>query len=335
MSPAQYASKDGSALGPFDPQSLVRHQPDAHWILTESTDRITARVSLWWTNVPRHPSCCLGLLGHFAATDPLSAKAVLGHAVDQLLSHGCTLAVAPMDGNTWRHYRLLTQRAFSQPEGGAPTPGGVEPPFLFEPDNPDEWPRWFADCGFSPLATYFSALADDLALVDSRIPKAVERLKRNGVQWRPLEPTRFIEELRRIYKVASIAFRDNFLYTPISEAEFVAQYQMVREHNRAELVLIAEHAGQPVGFVFAVPDLLQAKLGPVDTVIVKTVAVLPGRAYAGLGNVLVAACHEAARELGFRRAIHALMHETNNSLNLSAHYTKPFRRYTLFARSLR
>jgi L-amino acid N-acyltransferase YncA len=72
----------------------------------------------------------------------------------------------------------------------------------------------------------------------------------------------------------------------------------------------------------------------VDTVIVKTVAVLPGRRLAGLGNVLVARCQQAARALGFRRAIHALMHESNNSRNLSAHYAKPFRRYTIFARDL-
>jgi hypothetical protein len=55
---------------------------------------------------------------------------------------------------------------------------------------------------------------------------------------------------------------------------------------------------------------------------------------AGLGNVLVARCQQAARALGFRRAIHALMHESNNSRNLSAHYAKPFRRYTIFARDL-
>ena len=54
----------------------------------------------------------------------------------------------------------------------------------------------------------------------------------------------------------------------------------------------------------------------------------------GLGNLLMARCQEAARALGFRRVIHALMHETNHSLKLSSRYAKPFRRYTLFARRL-
>jgi hypothetical protein len=50
--------------------------------------------------------------------------------------------------------------------------------------------------------------------------------------------------------------------------------------------------------------------------------------------LLLAEVHEAARRLGFRRAIHALMHETNRSRNLSAHYSRTIRRYTLFARRL-
>lgn len=41
-----------------------------------------------------------------------------------------------------------------------------------------------------------------------------------------------------------------------------------------------------------------------------------------------------ARALGFTRAIHALMHETNKSRNLSAHYAKTIRRYTLFSKKL-
>jgi predicted N-acetyltransferase YhbS len=100
-------------------------------------------------------------------------------------------------------------------------------------------------------------------------------------------------------------------------------------------VIFAEHEGRTVGFVFGIPNLAQAQRGQaIDTVVVKTVAVLPGRTYAGLGNVLVAHCQQAARKLGFRRVIHALMHESNNSLNLSGHYAKPFRRYTLYSHPL-
>ena len=71
-----------------------------------------------------------------------------------------------------------------------------------------------------------------------------------------------------------------------------------------------------------------------DTVILKTVAVLPGRASAGLGSVLVDKVHLTAHGFGFRQAIHALMHETNKSRNISGHYAQTIRRYTLFAHRL-
>jgi GNAT superfamily N-acetyltransferase len=98
---------------------------------------------------------------------------------------------------------------------------------------------------------------------------------------------------------------------------------------------LAEQRSRPVGYVFAVPDFAQAQRGsPIDTLIVKTLAVLPGRAYAGLGAWLLGEVHAAGRRLGFTRAIHALMHETNQSRNLSAHYARTIRRYTLLSKRL-
>jgi GNAT superfamily N-acetyltransferase len=297
------------------------HRCDAH-LITVHKNEITARCSLWWLQVPVHSAGKIGVVGHFAAVDSTGARDLLDTACVELKRHGCDQAVGPMDGNTWRRYRLLTER-------------GSEPAFFLEPDNPDSWPAFFQTAGFAPLATYFSALNADLSVQDDRIPRARERLERSGIILRPLNPQDFFGELRRIYEVSRISFQSNFLYTPISEAEFLAQYEPVQRHLRPELVILAEAAGAPVGFVFGIPDLAQFQRGQsVDTVVVKTVAVLPGRRTAGLGNVLVAACQDQARALGFRRVIHALMHESNNSLNLSGHYAKPFRRYTLYSRSL-
>jgi GNAT superfamily N-acetyltransferase len=227
-----------------------------------------------------------------------------------------------MDGSTWRRYRLVTER-------------GSEPPFFLEPDNPHDWPEHFRACGFRPVAHYISALNDDLSREDPRVRGIAERLAAQGVRIRPAEPCHFEDDLRRIYAVAAVSFRRNVLYTPIAQAEFLAQYRAILPAVRPELVLIAETEDRPVGFIFAVPDVKQAEWGrPIDTVIVKTVAVLPDRARAGLGSLLLAACQRTARELGYTRAIHALMHEQNVSHNLSRHYAHPMRRYALFGKSL-
>lgn len=297
-------------------------KPDACWMAAQESGEASARCSLWWTRTPHLEGHRVGLIGHYAATSGDAARSLLKSAAEQLASQGCTIAVGPIDGSTWQRYRLITER------------NGV-PPFFLEPDNPEQWTTHFIESGFSSLATYSSAINDDLNRRDSRADTARKRLESTGVKIRELRIDDFASELCRIYRVAEVSFRTNFLYSPISESAFSSQYERIRHFIRPELCLIAECDNRPVGFIFALPDALQAARGEaIDTIIIKTVAVLPDRAYAGLGAFLVDRCQEISRSLGYRKAIHALMHDANNSRNISSRYARVIRRYTLFAREL-
>jgi GNAT superfamily N-acetyltransferase len=306
----------------LDPAVLGRDAPDAHWMLPEERRALRARCSLWWTRTPSLLDHRVGLIGHYAARDAAGASLLLERACRELAGRGCSVVVGPMDGSTWRRYRFVTER-------------GSEPTFFLEPDNPDDWPDHFLALGFQPIAHYFSAVNCDLSREDPRVSYIADRLSAQGIRIRPLDPRRIEDDLRRIYAVSAVSFRNNFLYTPVAEADFLAQYRALLPVLRPELVLIAETADQPVGFIFAVPDLKQAERGhPIDTVIVKTLAVLPERAHAGLGSLLLAVCQRTASQLGYMRAIHALMHEQNASRNLSRRYAHPMRRYALFGKAL-
>jgi len=301
----------------------ILQKPDSCWIAVDESGKMQARCSLWWTHAPNLEGHRAGLIGHYAATSNESARVLLQKACEILARQGCTIAIGPMDGSTWQSYRLVTER------------NGV-PRFFLEPDNPETWPAHFCKSGFTALATYSSALNDDLSLSDPRADKARKRLESAGIKIRKLRTEDFTGELSRIYSVAEISFRKNFLYSPISEAAFLSHYEPVKSFIRPELCLIAECDNRPVGFIFALPDILQAARGKaIDTIIIKTVAVLPERAGAGLGAVLVDRCQQIARNLGYRRAIHALMHDANNSLNISGRYARVIRRYSLFARELK
>jgi GNAT superfamily N-acetyltransferase len=281
-----------------------------------------AEILIWWTHVPDMPRERLGVIGGFKATSSAATENVLARGITELRSRGCTLAIGPMDGNTWRKYRFVTDP-------------GAEPPFFLEPSNPPEWPVWWRSAGFSSLAEYYSSATNDLAARDPRLDATEARMDAAGITIRPLALEYFEEELARIYEVSVIAFQDNYLYTPLPWEAFLSQYLAVRSHIRPELVLLAEQAGKPVGYVFAIPDYAQAQRGePLTTIIAKTLAVLPSRTNAGLGALLLGKVHEAARSLGFTRAIHALMHETNKSRNLSARYAHTIRRYTLYAKRI-
>ncbi|MFO1452478.1 MAG: hypothetical protein U1F61_30205 [Opitutaceae bacterium] len=283
----------------------------------------SAEAGLWWRDVPTLPGEKLGVIGAFSASGPEAAAAVLEQAASELAGQGCTLAVGPMDGNTWRRYRLVTDP-------------GTDPAFFLEPTNPPEWPQWWQAAGYTTLATYTSTVADDLQRQDPRVAAVAERLRAGGMVIRPLSLAAFRDELTRIYDVSIESFQENYLYTPLPAEAFLGQYLPLQSRVVPELVLLAEKESHPMGYVFAVPDLAQAARGErVDTFIVKTLAVRPGRACAGLGAWLLAEVHQAARALGYRRAIHALMHESNRSRNLSAHYARTIRRYALFSKSLR
>jgi GNAT superfamily N-acetyltransferase len=308
-------------LPAFDPKALSQQRVDSHYLVQVGEDSL-ARASLWWSDVPLLAGERLGVIGHFAAGDQISAAMLLSQLLERLHAQGCTLAIGPMDGNTWRRYRFVTDP-------------GYEPPFFMEPGNPATYPEYFSRAGFTPLAQYSSARVTDLTIQDQRIPRAIVRLKAHGIHWRPLDMSRFEAELRAIYRLSVRCFTQNFLYTPIDEAEFVAQYQAIAPYVQGDLTLMAERDGALVGYLFGIPDHNQAHRGEkIDTFIIKTVAALPGRRSAGLGTVLVAESQRIGHERGYRSAIHALMHESNKSKNISAHYAHRMRRYTLYQQRL-
>ena len=282
----------------------------------------SAHAALWWTQVPPMEGERPGVIGQFSSDSESDTTTLLSQALEKLRAQGCTIAIGPMDGNTWRRYRFVTESA-------------DEPPFLMEPTNPPSWPQWWRNAGFETLAEYFSTATDDLLARDPRVDKVAARMTADGITLRPLDPAKFEDDLAKIFEVSLISFTENYLYTPLPREAFFAQYLAIKDRVRPKLVLLAEQDGKPVGYVFAVPDYAQAQRAePVTTVIVKTLAVLPGRRHAGLGAWLLAEAHSASQKLGFTRAIHALMHETNKSRNLSAHYAKTIRRYALFSKRL-
>jgi GNAT superfamily N-acetyltransferase len=310
-----------SGYPPASIEDWPAHSADRHIQILDK-DQVIAHASLWWRQVPTFPGERLGLIGHFGAATDASAAALLGVGCTELRQEGCTRAVGPMDGNTWRHYRLATDF-------------GSEPPFFLEPWNPRSWPGFFEAADFQPLSNYYSALVLDLDRSDPRLASTEERMKNQGVTIRPIRPSDFEEDLKRIYAVSSVSFRRNYLYTELSEADFLALYLPYRERIYPQLILLAEHQGEPVGFVFGIPDYAQSLRGEkVDTVIGKTLARLPARIYSGLGLVLAQRLHQHARDLGFTRLIHALQHEDNSVRRLTDFYGSPMRRYTLYSKAL-
>jgi GNAT superfamily N-acetyltransferase len=310
-----------SAVVPIPDEDRRRHRPDVSLLLADGGE-LLARCSCWLSGTALYEGSTTGAIGHYAAVDEQAGALLLERAIEWFADAGASTAVGPMDGNTWRRHRFIVER-------------GPEPVFFLEPDNPDEWPAHWTATGFEPLATYTSAINDDLGRQDPRTSGTRDRFAGEGILIRMIDTSRVDMELRRIYELSLAAFHRNFLYTPIAEPEFLAQYHAVLPVVRPELVLMAERREELLGFMFAVPDVLQARRGSVvDTVILKTMAVHPTVAGAGLGSALMDLVQRAAQQLGFRRAIHALIHESNASRHISGRYARTIRRYALYSRRI-
>lgn len=306
-----------------DPDRRRRDAPDDTCLWQGADGHVVACASLWWRATASLDGRRTGCIGHLAAGDAGAAHAILDQACARLRAAGCAMALAPMDGDTWHRYRTVTDR-------------GDRPRFVLEPwDDGGVGADVLTAAGFTPVARYVSTLVEDLTAADPRLPAVAGRLRAAGVTVRPFDPTRTDEDLARLHALSLIAFRGNILYTPLWADRFAELYRPILPLLEPELVLMAECAGETVGYAFALPDHAQAERGrPVDTVVLKTVAVRPGRAWRGLGAWLAAEIHRRAAAAGCRAVIHALMHEGNRSAAWSRRFGRVIRRYALFARAL-
>ena len=292
------------------------------FLLLDTGDTVAARCSLWWRDTPSHEGQRVGLIGHYADREFAAAAELLKLASARLAEHGCRWAVGPMDGNTWQNYRLVVET-------------GTELPFFLEPTNPADWPEHFRANGFAEVARYYSALNTDLAQPDPGLAGVAREIDAQGIHLRPLDLARLDAELGCLHELSTQCFRDSFLFTPIMREDFIAQYRELADFVRPDLILLAEQGERLIGYIFALPDWLQARRGAtIDTFIIKTLAVHSDFHGIGVGRLLAARCHEIARATGYRRAIHALMLDTSGARKLSDPIAKPFRRYALFGRPL-
>ena len=334
---------------PLDASARALTRPDLH-LVAERGGLLVGRLSVWWSDPPR-PEVCgdaggavaspspagVGRVGHAAWAEAGVGVALLDAACARLAEAGCTRVVGPLDGSTWHAYRVVTDAAPGADRWGR----AAEPAFALEPAPPAVIATGFEQAGFEPVERYVSTRIDVLPDEVAEVRADRERLAAEGITIRPFDAQHAEDELRRLHPALLRAFADNPYFAPISEADFLALYRPLLAHADPGLILLAERdaprpGGAPVGVVLGLPDVAQAGRGEaIDTVVVKTLAVVPEARGLGLGGALVRAVHEAAQARGLTRAVHALMHVDNRSVGISERLPgRVIRRYALLGRDL-
>ena len=305
-------------------------------LVAVSGDIVVARLAARLSPVLRDESGLpYGMIGFFEARRGEAVGELFREAVAWLREAGAGTVLGPMDGDTWHRYRLNVG------------PFG-DPPFLLEPYNPPYYePMWRAN-GFAPLERYFSKRVEPSAVVAHLEEKRRTALA-SGYRLRPIDMKRFRQELGTIYELSRRIFAGNFLYTEISEEEFVSLYAGARALIDPDLVVFA-HApsGEEVGFLFAYPDRfravaamkgergLLAKLRflrhrkEVNAVDFKTLGVLREHRRSGVAAALFHEGHRQTVEKGYPFANHCLFREGNPSGDLDGGAGRVMRTYVLY-----
>ncbi len=309
------------------------------WVAVEGERPLARLVALRSPALKDEAGLPYGMIGFFEAVDGPDGREATSRlfrqAVGWLRETGAGEILGPMDGDTWHRYRL----------NAGPFDG---PPFLLEPWNPPYYESLWEAAGFRVLESYFSTRVDAAAVVAALEPKHRAALAA-GYRLRRLDMGRFEDELRRLYRLSTVIFAGNFLYTEIPEREFLALYAGSRPILDPDLVWFASTAqGEDVGFLFAYPDRFRAVAAmrgrrhllarlrfllhrdEVDAVDFKTLGVLPGHRRAGLAAALMYQGHRVALEKGYRTANHCLFREGNPSGEMDGGAGRLLRRYHLY-----
>ncbi len=289
--------------------------PQQVLVVVAGQSRVLARCALWWRDTPMLDLQAVGLIGQFWSRDGEASRLLLTEAAAWLAGRGRSLVVGPMDGNTWHAHRLVTWS-----DGSAPFP--------LEPQQPAEWVAHWQSAGFAPALHYHSALATPGAGDDPRSERVWRRLRPQGLRLRPLDTDHFEQDLAAIHRLSLQSFRHNLLYQPQSWEDFRQQYLPLKSVHEPAATVLAEDDSGLAGFLFAYPAPGQQA----PRLVLKTIAVRPGRDCAGLGLLLADHAYRAAREGGYERVIHALMQDGNRSAVMRADGARVFRRYALLAR---
>jgi len=263
-------------------------------------------------DAPRWGSMQTAAIGDFHCDDAASGARLLGDIAAALTAEGFDAVIGPMDGDTWHRYRVV-----SESDGS--------PPYLLEPVSDPGSHEAFLAAGFAPISHYMSARG---LLQDAIAPEAPQIAGITVTRW---DGTRSEALFDRLFESSTGAFARNYFFKPITKEAFLKLYEPIIPLIDPRHVLFArDPGGNLVGFLFGIPDRLE---GPQPkTVILKTYASgLPG-----VGHLLADTFHREALALGYAQVIHALMHESNVSLQRSKRYgAHVFRRYALMGRRLK
>ncbi|MBO9617097.1 MAG: hypothetical protein J7619_30700 [Dyadobacter sp.] len=288
--------------------------------LLKDGDKAVARANVYDNPLLQYAGRHAFSIGDYECADREEyASELLSHIASVVKNWGGRYLIGPMNGSTWEGYRFLAD--------------DVNRWFYTEPYHHLYYNQQFKSAGFEPIAHYYSNIDRDMKLDNPEILARERELLNQGVTIRPIDLANFEAEIGRVYDFNLVAFKSNFLYTPISREAFMNKYRPLKSFINPALTLLAEDkANNLIGYFFCIQDLADASR---KTLIVKTLARHPAPEWRGLGHVIGNVIYHKAVELGYTSAIHSFIYEQGTSTKLSTHFSGThYRSYVLYGKHI-
>jgi GNAT superfamily N-acetyltransferase len=190
-----------------------------------------------------------GFFGLFESEDdPATARALIDSAAAWVRGRGMDRIRGPVN--------FSTNEEISSP--GVLVDGFDSGPTVMTSHNPPYYGALMEAAGLEKAKDLYAFWFGDPQLPE-RLQRSLDRiLSHADATIRPLDVKRFDEEIGVIKEIYNSAWSENWGFVPMTDAEFDHLAKEFRPVVDADLCLIAESRGEPVGFSLALPDLNQA-----------------------------------------------------------------------------
>lgn len=134
--------------------------------------------------------------------------------------------------------------------------GFDEPPMIMMSYNPPYYGRLLEEAGMAKVKDLFAFEIDTTKPEPHRVARIAERaMQRAGITLRCMDMRHLLEEASTMRDIYNAAWSRNWGFVPMTSREFEHLAKEVRGLIDARLVLIAEHAGEPVAFALSLPNV--------------------------------------------------------------------------------
>ena len=186
-----------------------------------------------------------GFFGFFECDDdPAAAAGLFGAARDWLHAQGMTSIRGPVNPSLNYECGLLIE-------------GFDTPPFFMMTHNRPSYAGLVEANGFGKVEDLYAfwGKTSMLSSLDSKLGTMVEGVKeRFGVKVRPLDRSRFDDEVRMFLDIYNSSLGGTWGFVPLSAAEVKHMAASLKHLIVPELALVAEVDGKPIGSVFCLLD---------------------------------------------------------------------------------